>query len=242
MRIESSSLNVFFPQIQDIRRQLFTFEDAFDSFQKPFTLTPLPDNAPPEIPRICAVSKNQHSQLNITTQNIQISTIYEDNYAYDLEKCFAYISNKISQIEKGVENTIVNNVLFSGLTVKVVYREGDDPVHSLAERFARVNSNMELMDLSSRLTYTLDNRYYINVTVENARKYSGIQNGLSIAGLKQESESIIVTADINDRYAFNKDENYRSSIGELETIKSITKNILINNVAALIDKGEFKYE
>ena len=71
MKIVNSSLNIFFPQIIDIRRQLFTFEDAFDSFQKPFTLTPLPENAPPEIPRICAISKHQHSQLNITTHSFR---------------------------------------------------------------------------------------------------------------------------------------------------------------------------
>lgn len=242
MKIVNSSLNIFFPQIIDIRRQLFTFEDAFDSFQKPFTLTPLPENAPPEIPRICAISKHQHSQLNITTQNIQMSTNYDDNFAYSVDKCFEYICNKIQQIEKGINNTIGNEVFFSGLTIQVVIEEKEAPAHHIADVFSKVKSNLPLMDVSSRLTFTLNDKYYINITIENVRNYSGIQKGLSLSGLKQESEAIMITVDLNDRYAFNLDENYRSSTDEMQVITAITKEIITDKLVDLVEQGDFNYE
>ncbi len=241
MKILNSIFSVFFPPIVDIRRQIFKFEDAFDNFNKPFTLTPLPENAPPDIPRICGISKNQHSQLNITSQNIQIITSYDDNYSGNIGLCFDYINNKIKQAYTGLDTTIGNNILFSGLTMQVVLEDEANPPQHIADVFSSVKSSLALKDISSRLTYELNKKYYINLTIENARNYSGIQKGLSLAGLKEVSQAIMITVDFNDRLAFNIDDTYRSTFAEMQEISRKSRTLIENSINDLVEKGEFEY-
>ena len=63
MKIRTGSFNIVFPNVLDMRENLFNLEKVFSNFMSPFNLMPIPNEAPPEFPRITATSKNGHSQL-----------------------------------------------------------------------------------------------------------------------------------------------------------------------------------
>ena len=46
----------------------------------PFNLMPIPNEAPPEFPRITATSKNGHSQLMVSGNNVQVTTMFDSHF------------------------------------------------------------------------------------------------------------------------------------------------------------------
>lgn len=241
MKIKSCSFNVFFPVKPDIRRHLFEFEETFDGFVRPFNLLPIPEGAPAELPRITAVSEHGHTQLNITLQNLQMVTNFEENYAVSADKCFEYINNEINQVIKGINSSIgIDNVFFSGLTSQVEFDGEKNCGSKLAEKFMHVNTSMDILDVNSRITLECNEKYYVNVSIENTRTYLGDKkDNLSIAGLAQIGEGVQVTLDINDRLAFNKDELYRTSESDIRFISDFSKTVINEKLENFVRNGEF---
>ena len=78
MIIQSCAFTIHFPHNTKIREHLFELEKHFTDFQKPFTLVPLPPDAPMEIPRIVAATEHGHSQLTICGNSAQLVTNFEN--------------------------------------------------------------------------------------------------------------------------------------------------------------------
>lgn len=55
----------------------------------------------------------------------------------------------------------------------------------------------------------------------------------------QEAESIGAIIDINDRYGFNTNANYKSNSRMLSTLIQSMDNIINNKLETLIEKGEY---
>ena len=56
---------------------------------------------------------------------------------------------------------------------------------------------------------------------------------------KQIAESIGAVIDINDRYGFNNDPEYRSDSSELQALLRSMSNIINNKLHTLIQRGEY---
>lgn len=241
MRIQSATYNIVYPECKNIRREVFNLEDKLGGlFIKPFSLIPIPDDAPAEIPRIHATSNCGHSQLSMALNATQFTIQYDDEFRNDSNKCFDYIRERVYKIFDAISSSTNNEYLFSGLTVNVLIDDLiDDPIDIMMKNFYKVQSNEKPFDINNKSTYVLNQKYYVNIEVNNMRQYENISalNINPFADTKQVSHVIGVTLDINDRYAFNYKKGYLSKSEEVESIIDISYSILCNKIERYIKEG-----
>ena len=78
--------------------------------------------------------------------------------------------------------------------------------------------------------------------LQNARLFKeGVDASLagSLSLNEQVAESIGAIIDINDRYGFNTDVNYKSNSNMLNELIQSMGNIINNKLGELIEKGEY---
>lgn len=247
MIIESATYSVIYSKANDIRRKIFTLEERLDDiFAKPFALMPIPDEAPEEIPRIQANSKLGHSNLAISLNSAQFSINFDEQFNRDKDKCLNYIKERIFKIYNALSSEIIDECLFSGLTLNILFDEldGEDPINLISKNLYNVKSNLSPFDINSKVTYTILDKYYINVTCFNVRNYTGdfsTQIG-PLSNMRLDSHIIGITLDINDRYAFNYNNLYRSKEDEINKIIEISDSILGNNLEQYIKEGVLHFD
>ena len=93
MKIRTGSFNIVFPNVLDMRENLFNLEKVFSNF-----MMPIPNESPPEFPRITATSKNGHSQLMVSGNNVQVTTMFDSHFWKDLTSCFSYMEDMRDKI------------------------------------------------------------------------------------------------------------------------------------------------
>ena len=251
MIVESCSFTVHFPNNQKIREKFFLLEKHFEGFQKPFTLMPVPEDAPIEIPRIIAMTEKQHSQLIITGNTAQISTNFDENYNKDISKCISYVKDKSSSIITsiplfGAEIDGKPKFYFSGLTINSMFTEEDgiyNPSNYISENFINCKSNLNLDENQFRVTYIVDEKYYVNLTVQNAYQFTtGPDERGSFVNSGEPCRYLQVIMDINDRYAFNHSKNYLSSEDTASKVIELAEKFSKDYLGKFIRDGEILYD
>lgn len=246
MIIQQTNLNLVYPRIMEYRKKFANSEEILQQYFMPSTILPIPDQVPEEVPRIIAQTKSGHSVLNIALSVASFTTNYNGEFVSDWNKCKEYLAQRCSDIYKIIDNMTENNNIFVGLITNVeiddLEKTGLEVLKkSLCSEEARKMG--ELYDLSYKLTYILKKRYYINITLQNLRKFYAQQysNGRTcITG--ERKHTVAVSIDINDRYAASNDINYKSKKETFDEILHITSNIIDNKLENLVRKGEFIYD
>ena len=253
MFVESCTFTIHFPANQAIREKFFQLESHFSDFQKPFTLVPLPPDAPLEIPRIIAMSVHGHSQLTICGNNAQLVTRFNEQYGYDVKKCIEYVQAKCNSIVTALSVISGNSIdaerplfYYSGLSLVVILDERDgiiNPAQYISEKFLKCKTNLLTDEVQFRLALAVEDKYYANISVQNNRTFLGTPDERgSIANLKIAKESIQVVLDVNDRYAFNYTKGYVSSIDTVNNVAKLAEVLASKHIADFVAKGELTYE
>lgn len=253
MLIQSCIFTIHFPPNLKVRERLFQLESHFEDFQKPFTLVPLPPEAPMELPRIIAISQYGHSQLTICGSNIQLATTFDENYSVDVAKCIEYVRSRYSAILSALpiinENTNAGespNFYFSGLSMIISMDESDgikNPPKYIAEKFLKCTTNLLTDEIQFRFALVVNDAYYVNLMVQNNRQYTGRPDERgSIADLKIAKETLQVALDVNDRYAFNHIKNYASTSESVDCIAKLVEKFAAEYVVDFVANGEIKYD
>lgn len=216
-----------------------------DQFQ-PFNIAPIPDNAPPEIPRATAVSFKQHSVLSISAHSLQLTTMFDEQYWDVPEKCFSYTKDRIELLHRVALDFLRNSFYYSGLIMQIDFEDKGNPTEYIEKNFLTSKMDKHLFDVSIRLTATKDDIYYINTEIYNKREYIGVpQLGMPIIPLSSFSESshlIGVTVDVNDRYGFNFNKNYSSNYEKILKIISISELMITKKIQNFINGEVLSYE
>jgi len=250
MLVQSCAFNVFFPPNSKIREHLFDLEKHFQDFQQPFSLIPLPPNAPFELPRIMATSQHGHSQMTISGNSAQIAAKYDGDYINNIQKCVGYISDKSKSIISALsilEETVdVPHFYYSGISINLLFDESDgvdNAVDYIAKKFIKSSTNLQMDEIQFRMALVVENAYYVNVVVQNNRSFLGQPDERgSFAELTELKNSIQVMLDINDRYAFNKTKSYYSSERTLERIAYLVDQFASRYMVEFIRTGEIHYD
>lgn len=245
MIIKETNLNLIYPKISDYRKKFVASEDILnDNFQPPIIL-PIMDEIPENIPRIVLKSKNNHSTLSIGLSVASFTTMYDDTFSNDWKKCKDYLENRTQNIYQLIDNMTNNGNIFTGLITNIIFDNLDisglDTLkHSLLNNTSKLGN---LYDILCKFTYVYQNKYYINITLNNQRDNELIiNNGRTFIKDEKRDNIIVVSIDVNDRYKANSDPNYVSSQEELIEILNITTNIINHKLFSLIEKGVFNYE
>ena len=252
MFVKSCTFAIHFPPNTKIREQLFNLENHFADFQKPFTLVPLPQDAPLEIPRIIAVSLHGHSKLTICGNNAQLVTNFDDEYKKDIKKCVEYIRLKCNSIVSAI--SIINGnsdsdekpkFYYSGISMALAMDEEDgieNPVEYITEKFLKCETNLHTDEVQFRIAFNVDAKYYVNILLQNNRLFNGRPDERgSIAGLKVAKDNLQVVLDINDRYAFNHEKDYISSVETVNAVATLAEQFATEYVRDFVLKGEIAY-
>lgn len=250
MIIQSCAFAIHYPQNNKVREQLFNLEEHFTDFQKPFTLVPLPPEAPMELPRIVAATKHGHSQLTICGNYAQLTTNFDDNFNRDINRCIRYISDKCNRIVSSLSiidgsGKDVPKFYFSGLTMTLLFDKEDgidNSVKYLSEKFMNYQTNLNTDELQFRLALVVEDQYYVNITAQNRRMFLGRPDERgSFAGLETIGDPMQVVLDINDRYAFNHRPNYVSCFENVTRISLLAEQFATKYIDLFLKNGEIQY-
>ena len=87
-----------------------------------------------------------------------------------------------------------------------------------------------------------EDKYFVNIKLQNDRLFkTGLDN--TIAGdfsrENQISETLGIVVDVNDRFGFFNNVNYKSNHQNLQFVLRKVANILNNKITCLVEKGEY---
>jgi hypothetical protein len=241
LKILSTAFNTFFPVIPDMRHKLFSFEEKLgEFFMTPFTTIPIPDDAPAEIPRIQARSHHGHSELNVSLDRISFLSRFDEQFNNNWNRCETYLNQRAIPITSMVQELVDDKFLYSGLTTEVAFEGGLDPIQHFKNKFFKTNSKSDPYDMSFKLTYVVDEKFYINISLQNQRIYTGQNSEVVLpAYLEQIGTGIVVLIDVNDRHGFNFIKEYHSKAEDAKKIIEISSDFIQNKLLNVIEKGEF---
>lgn len=243
MVFQSTTVTLHFPPLNGIRENYFQNIHAIvGHFQEP-TVLPIADNAPGEMPRIIVISKNGHSQLILTKTTATLNTAYDAGFEHDWGSCCAYLKAKMKVVRDFLVNLGVERFYFGGTSLNLLLDNvscGPTPTLFLKDALLKEGPLGDLKDINIRYTFVTEEKYYINIQYSNVKSI-GQDVNLSLPGalgaLGEISESVGVTIETNDRYAFNEDRDYVSGEADfLATIDLITTT-LNDKVSAILGKG-----
>lgn len=250
MKINNSSFTLYFPENKNIRENIFILEQHFADFQHPFTLVTLPLDAPPEIPRILATTKNGHSRLTICGNSVQLMTRYDNDYIHSIKKCLNYTIDKIQKIIEYMPLIIgvpegIHKCYYSGLSMDLAYTKEDgieNPIEYIKKIHIKDNISLQIDEMQYRLALVIDSQYYVNIILQNQKTFNGVPDERgSLAGLEKKEDTLLVSLDINDRYAFNNTMSYSSSKESMMQLATIMEQFVENYLPAFINTGEIVY-
>lgn len=250
MIVQSCAFTVYFPQNTRIREHLFELEHYFTDFQSPFTLVPLPPDAPMELPRIIASTAHGHSQLTICGNSAQLVSNFDEHFNRDVARCIEYVRKKCARIVSALSiidgsQSDVPKFYFSGLSTTLLFDEEDgiqDSVDYVARKFINYHTNLSTDEVQFRLALIADRKYYVNIMAQNSRTFSGTPDERgSFAGLKIIGDRLQVVLDINDRYAFNREANYTSCVDTVDRLSALSERFATEYVGSFIRNGEINY-
>ena len=250
MIVQNCTFTVHFPRNDSIRESIFNLEKHLKGFQKPFTLVPLPADAPLDIPRIITVSDNGHSQLIFQGNSAQIITNFDDKYNRDIERCLEYMKERCSMLIDalmiiGAECEGRPKFYFSGISISLLFDDEDgieNPIEYISDHFLQLKSGMTKDEAEFRVALIAENSFYINIMMQSLHMFSkGPDERGSLAGVDVQKNVLQVVLDINDRYAFNTVPGYLSSEETAQNVINLAEKLSKASILKLIQDGEIVY-
>jgi len=152
MIILNSTYTLLYPRLEHLRRKIVENEDMLLNDFMPYEIHPVPDNAPPEIPRITMKTKNEYSLLLISLTGAAIQTFYDDNYNRDWGKCKAYFDNKTKQTFNVIHQLLPKRVETQSIKVQILMDVINEPVLFLREKITTFDPTMDIRDIGCNAT------------------------------------------------------------------------------------------
>lgn len=243
MLIQGTSITVTYKKIEGIKKVYYSNEEILKCFFNEATVLPVPDDAPVEIPRIIIKTLNEHAQLNISPVATTLEVHYDAGFERNWDACAKYLVERMSKVFEFL-NILTNNTYeYVGLVSNILYDEvGQNGTKKIVNSLLNSDKINNIYDINIKYTFVEKEKIFVNIMLQNARlfrKGADVNEAGSLGVSEQVAESIGAVVDINDRYGFNTNENYKSNSNMLsELIRSM--GIIINGkLEALIEKGEY---
>lgn len=247
MKIINTIVSVYFENCTKIRSEIAKLESLFAPQFSPVAVHPIPDQAPPEIPRATFQSIGGHSQLNFSNSSAILNTAYDNGYETNFKKCVDNLQEKVKCIYRFL-NTLEIRILYIGLTTTMLLKNDDytpEEINSLNQKMNIIKSDIPLYDYSNRMAFVVNDDFFVNISFANVRMDSLFINyNTPCFNLPDNAEQgIEITVDINDKHAFflnNTNAAYCSKENTFDEIVDLSSKT-INKISGLISKGEINF-
>ncbi len=243
MLIQGTSITVTYKKIEGSKKVDYNNEEILKDYFNEATLLPIRNDAPLEIPRILIRTKNEHAQLNISPIATTFEVRYDAGFERNWQACSEYIINRMTKVF-GFLNILTGNTYeYIGLVSNVLYDEVEQGgTEKIAKNLLNVGKIKNLYDINIKYTFIEKENLFVNIMLQNARLFKNgiiVNEAGALSAEDQIAESIGAIIDINDRYGFNTDSDYKSDSSVLNKLIESMGNIIDDKLAALIEKGEY---
>lgn len=220
--------NICFEPVNMTREKTRSLEDELAALygDGSISIFGIPANLPLEIPRMVCQSAHNHSSIQISGVNAQLTVGFDDNFSENFAACFSYCKERMDLLRNALIKLGVN-IKFSGITTQFVCMGELDVIEKLRVKAFKFNGADEVFDVLGRVTYVKDGIFYLNLTMNNLRNSSN-------------EEAVGISLEVNDRYIDNfpkeTNHNFNDTLNELFDIQ---KDFAENTLNALMCKGVF---
>ena len=225
---------------KDIRRCAIQIEDILKSYVLPLgggynlsTVTPVPDDADPEVPRIVFNSLHGFSQIVFnqigTTLNVGYSADYAAANAAGKRK--DYLLTRIRALHN-ILMEIECTALISGVVSRVLFFTGDDENKLRGFLPSFISEKYRpgpLYESIFRTVEILDDKFCNIIQISSYREMSAGLNPYSIPRVPARDSvklGLELIHDINDRYSYNENKNYFTSIEASENMLNRSEGLI----------------
>lgn len=243
MSVLYSTATFIFSNISDISSKTTLVSDVFSSEFPEISSLNTPKDAPVEIPRFVLFSHHKFSTIVITSNMIQLSTRFDNNFSEDwIGRCKPYLEKKVNLIFNFFK--VLNmNPKYCGLTVNSILTVDNSSVTKIENLFLKKKfiSNLNLYDVLIKQSFEFEDEYFINLQLQNQRYQQNQMTNLeNIQILPEMNNKIGITLDMNDRKIANRSRAYFSTKESFEKILIIADDVLKSGLANLVSKGEIQ--
>lgn len=243
MLIQGTSISVTYKKIDGIKRAYYNNEELLKEFFNEATVLPVPDDAPVEIPRIIIKTLYEHGQLNISPVAATFEVHYNAGFERDWEACVNYITERMVKVFEFLNLLTNNSYEYIGIVSNVLYDDvRDKGAKKLSETLLNSKKISDIYDVNIKYTFVESDCIFVNILLQNARLFrKGIvpDRAGALNLCNQIAESIGAIIDINDRYGYNSNPEYKSDSSKLQLLISSMSNIINNKLHTLIERGEY---
>ena len=136
-----------------------------------------------------------------------------------------------------------NTYEYVGLISTILYDEvNENGAEKLSRSLLNAHKISNIHDINIKYTFVEDENVFVNIMLQNARLFKSEADGNKAGSLginEQIAESIGAIVDINDRYGFNTNIDYKSDSSMLNKLIESMGNVINNKLKTLIEKGEY---
>ena len=221
MSVLYSTATFIFSNISDISSKTTLVSDVFSSEFPEISSLNTPKDAPVEIPRFVLFSHHKFSTIVITSNMIQLSTRFDNSFSEDwIGRCKPYLEKKVNLIFNFFK--VLNmNPKYCGLTVNSILTVDNSSVTKIENLFLKKKfiSNLNLYDVLIKQSFEFEDKYFINLQLQNQRYQQNQMTNLeNIQILPEMNNKIGITLDMNDRKIANRSRAYFSTKESFEKI------------------------
>lgn len=243
MLIQGTSITVTYKKIEGIKKVYYNNEEILKDYFNEATVLPIPNEAPFEIPRILIKTKNEHAQLNISPIATTFEVHYDAGFERNWQACSEYITNRMTKVFEFLNILTENTYEYIGLVSNIIYDEVEqEGAIKIAGNLLNAKKISNIYDINIKYTFVEKENLFVNIMLQNARLFKNgviVNEAGALSVQDQIAESIGATVDINDRYGFNNDSDYKSDSCVLDKLIETMGNIINNKLATLIEKGMY---
>lgn len=243
MLIQGTSISVTYKKIEGIKRAYYNNEEILKDYFNEATVLPIPDDAPTEIPRIIVKTLHEHAQLNISPVATTFEIHYNDGFERNWGACADYIQKRMKKVFEFLNILTNNDYEYIGVVCNVIFDKiQNDGARVLSLNLLNTKNIKDIYDVNIRYTFVESDSIFVNIMLENARMFKpdiDTEQPGALVAENQTAESIGAIIDVNDRYGFNSNLEYKSDSSKLQVILDSMTNIINNKLENLIEKGEY---
>ena len=169
-------------------------------------------------------SAHGFSQILISQTTIALNKPYTDNWQLDIREGNKYLEKRIALVFDLLKMAKIKELRFSGLAtqVRVTSKEEDSAlIARVADCFDMGLDTRSFNELDVKQVKVISKKFFSHIRIHNFRGWTLATNpDVRLPTKNADTRGIEVVGDFNDRYQYNENENYVTS---LQAAKQILK-------------------